>query len=215
MKNVKAILGAAAAVLALAGCDPYESGLNQGAPRLLSASAIDSQFSAAVDPIDVDATNGVAVLNGVDVATPAEDDPTTPADESADRSLDTPNLTVIQLSFSSSLDGRTVQARPPNPAVQGDVGDCTPVNLTITPAAPAGQKWFTCYNPNGPVARWARSVLVYRHAIPDPTDPTDETDVDDLTGATLDPNVSYRITGTLKSDGGVDIPVDVTVNTVL
>lgn len=200
------VLGIALAVAALAGCDPYqEGGSIGGAPRLLRAAA----FHVATESVVAEATDNTVVLDGVDVLTDAiPDDPATPEDDSAPPD---PRLNAIQLQFSSFLDGKSVQAAAP--LADGTPGDCTPVGLTVTPAAPAGSKWFTCYDPASGADDARGSVIVYRHALPTSA-PDDETDIEDLSTAELDPNVTYLITGTVRASGGQEIPVNVTVNTV-
>jgi hypothetical protein len=205
MKTMKAWLGATLAVLALAlgGCDPFEEqGDLGGAPRLIRAGAFDIRH--VTEPTYVDAAdNGVAVLTADVILEAVADDPATPTvDESAPEDL---NQTVIELQFSALLDGASVQRAAPDPVTGGE--DCTPVGLTITPAAPAGQGWFTCYDSTAGASDHRGRIFVFRNA----NGPTD--DPGDFTTATLDPGVAYRIVGSVRAENGTQIPVDVTVNT--
>jgi hypothetical protein len=61
---------------------------------------------------------------------------------------------VINLIFNKQLDGAAIQTTP---------SDCTPAGgwLTVTPSAPAGSTWYSCYSPSAPAANLGGSVIVY------------------------------------------------------
>jgi hypothetical protein len=208
MKTTWAWLAAAVAAVALGGCDPFEEQGNLGGtPRLIRAGAFDMRHVS--DPAYVDAAGdtGVVALTADVITEAVPDDPATPEDESAPEDL---NQTIIELQFSALLDGASVQARSPvDPAGE----DCTPVGLTIAPPAPAGQQWFTCYDSTAASADHRGRIWVFRNQVA-PTPDNPEPDPGDFFAATLDPNVTYTITGSVRSEGGAQIPVNVTVNTV-
>lgn len=60
----------------------------------------------------------------------------------------------VQIVTNGRLNGAAIQQTP---------GDCRPAAgwLTVTPAAPAGQAWYSCYMPSSPASYEGGSIVIY------------------------------------------------------
>ena len=88
---------------------------------------------------------------------PTSPNPLTCGDATIGNSVGFIDQKEIFITFDRQVDGALVQASPT---------DCTPAAgwLTVTPAAPAGFAWYSCYSPSSPKASEGGSVVVYQAA---------------------------------------------------
>jgi hypothetical protein len=112
---------------------------------------------------------------------------------------------VLFVSFNKQLNGFSIQTA---------VDDCQPAGgwLTVSPGAPAGESWWSCYNPSSPTPAEGGQVVIFRSAgaaVASWDDPSFvEGDGDVVT--------SYAVSGTIKDrdgqDAAIDVRLDVTPN---
>ncbi|WP_242338337.1 MULTISPECIES: hypothetical protein [Anaeromyxobacter] len=142
MKNTKWLSLVAVAALAVA-CDPY-SDAKKGSPQIVAVTA--ANLAGGADAVSADRTgeawSSAGTCGGIldkdkAVVNPGQFDATT-----------------IFVTFDRQVDGGLVQT---------SLTDCTPAAgwLTVTPAAPAGSAWYSCYSPSSPSAAEGGSVVVY------------------------------------------------------
>jgi hypothetical protein len=129
--NWLALVMAAAAMTA---CDPYP-GVAGGAARI----------------VDAGVTNHATWHQGTATGTPPTVAWSAVACTTPTGALEAPFITVV---FNRQLDGAGIQT---------GVDDCTPANgwLTVTPPAPAGSTWYSCYSPSAPDKTLGGSVVIY------------------------------------------------------
>lgn len=177
MKNLKWMSLALVAVFAVA-CDPYEDE-KTGTPNIVTV--------MATNPIEgLDAVLGTASGEAWTVAN-------VPCGAVEAGQLDNSLFFIV---LDRQVDGALVQV---------DTADCTPApaSLTITPAAPAGRTWYTCYSPASATPDSGGSIVVFQGA---------EGGLDAWSDAALDPLWLYLPAATYDINGSVaGRTIDVTI----
>lgn len=189
MKTLNKGILAALTVVVMASCDPYAK-VDTGTPVVIGA--IVSQ-GCGVDGCAV-ANEGTESPAGVWTVS------NVPSDCTPAPTIINDMTGVIFVKFNKLLDGFSVQT---------DVDDCTPFNgwLTVTPAAPVGQQWYSCYDPSSPSPDEGATVAIFRA----PASPLAEGwSVAGPIGASATAVTSYRVTGSVSDKQGNPVLIDVT-----
>lgn len=145
MKTINWMSLIAVAALAVA-CDPYTDA-KKGTPNIAAVTAANTADGATAV---VGAPAGAAwTVTGNSCGT---------LQVSATSPILNPgqfDVTAFFITFDRQIDGGLVQT---------SLTDCTPTGgwLTVTPAAPAGFTWYSCYTPSSPQSREGGSVVVYQ-----------------------------------------------------
>jgi hypothetical protein len=188
-------LGALAVAFA-AGCNPY-SKENTGAPSIVAITAADL---AGGTP-----TPGASGANGWTIegipSTCAAGTPTSP-------SQITSAQPVFFVTFNKVMDGRTIETTTTDPVTKQTVTDCTPASswLTVTPAAPEGMAWYSCYTPSSASPDWGGSIVIFRA----PAGGQNGWASFAPTEAQQAANTTYTVKGTVKDMQGHAIAIDFT-----
>jgi hypothetical protein len=190
-KTIRTGMIAALAAVGLVGCGEPWPGENKTSPQIARVIAMDPASLGGFDPtgsVQVNAPDaaGVWQLSGMNYVIPG--DPTATPPEP-----DTPaQASLIVVQANKLLDGASIQVSPT---------DCTPVPgaLTITPAPPAGNTWYTCYNPTSPNTDQGGSVMIYAGS--DANDPG--------TATALPVGTLVTVSGSVKDHQGQPMPVNV------
>ncbi len=146
MKTLTKWMLAALATTAVVGCDPFEEAVG-GPPAVIGAGFTDTTAG--------NCPNGDCIAY---TGTGSGSTWSVPGVKSICSSVVDGQSSVtgfIFVKFNKLLDGGAIQASPP---------DCTPapaLNLTVTPAAPTGQAWYACYNPQAPAPTDGPSIIVF------------------------------------------------------
>jgi hypothetical protein len=202
MKTLNKGILAALTVVAMASCDPYAK-VDTGTPVVIGAMV--SQ-TCSVDGCAVAYEAPAAPVPPATLWTiPAVASDCTPATVGPPATPIINDMTgVIFVKFNKLLDGFSVQT---------DVDDCTPAGdwLTVTPAAPAGQQWYSCYDPSSPSPNEGASVAIFRAATP--TAPATISGWGDVTvpvEASATDATPYHVQGTVFDKQGNAVLIDVT-----
>src|SRR5574342_252850 len=133
------LLGLAATVVV--GCDPFEEAIG-GAPTTIGAG-----FSeGACGELTAYEATGSALTWTITGATAICANTTAGVAEAPG---------FLWAKFNKLLDGGSIQVNPTN---------CTAaaaLSLSVTPAAPATQTWYACYNPQSPVPNEGAAVMIF------------------------------------------------------
>jgi hypothetical protein len=183
------------AVLLAAACDPYTEA--PGGPASI-VSVLTTSGNAGLT-----ATEGVA-SGGAWVVPPPSTDPTVGV--GVPSTCTTADGTLADESIIWVVMNKQI-----NPAsVQATTADCTPAGnwLTVTPAAPAGSAWYSCYIPSAPSASEGGSIAIF--LAPAATPATGQGEAEPLPGA-ANATTAYRVTGNVKDNTGANVPLDATI----
>jgi hypothetical protein len=162
-----------ALALALTACDPYEDE-NRDPPRILHAFT-----SNAVGATEGTEAGGAWTIAGVPGGCAVPDD----------------NQPVVWVTFNKLLNGATIQTDPTS---------CVPAGnwLAVTPAAGAGNAWYTCYSPGSPTESDGGSVVIYQGPA---------AGSDGWADAVALPAGTYTFAGTVQDKQGNAAPINVTM----
>jgi hypothetical protein len=143
MKNTKWLSLVAVAALAVA-CDPY-SDAKKGSPQVVAVTA--ANLADGVDAIPATEASGAWSVAGATCGSVTDENDAVVNDGQFD-------LKTVFITFDRQVDGALVQT---------SLTDCAPAAgwLTVTPVAPAGSAWYSCYSPSSPSAAEGGSVVVY------------------------------------------------------
>jgi len=181
------------AVVALAAaCSPYEDA-DSGPAHILSVLTSSGSYGSVTDGTETAGAWSVAEV-------PSFCDP-------VDGTLSEEN--IIWIILDKQISAASVQTTLPDP-LTGDPGDCTPTGgwLTVTPAAPAGFAWYSCYVPSGPQSSEGGSIVIFLATDAAPASGQDEWD---YVSGVSDDFTSYTLTGSVDSKDGTPVDIDVTV----
>ena len=180
--------------IAATGCDPFEKATG-GTPAAIGAIFTDvgglggSCSVTGCTPYDGTGAGSTWTISGV----------------ASYCSNNTPGLVdvngLISVKFNKLLDGYAIQATP---------SDCTPtaaLNLSVTPAPPAGLAWYACYFPQAPAPTEGSSVVIFMDSATAP--PAGWNQAKGIPGNSS-AVVSYHVTGRVHDKGGASADFDVT-----
>lgn len=203
MKTLNKGILAALTLVAMASCDPYAK-VDTGTPLVIGATASEDcsvdGCATAFEGNDTAAAGFWVVPAVASACTPATaGPPATPIINDA--------TAVFFVRFSKLLDGFSVQTA---------VDDCTPAGnwLTVTPAAPAGETWYACYDPSSPAPYEGSSVAIFRApaaaAGPPVVLPADGWYLTGPVEASATVVTTYHFTGSVSDKQGHTVAIDVT-----
>jgi hypothetical protein len=199
MKTLNRGILAALTVAAMASCDPYAK-VDTGTPVVIGATAsedcgVDGCATAFEAPAPTAPSTAWTISGIASACTPATaGPPATPIINDV--------TSVFFVRFSKLLDGFSVQT---------SAADCTPAGnwLTVTPAAPAGQTWYACYDPSSPSPAEGSSVAIFRA----PTaGGASGWDVANAVEASATVATTYHFAGSVKDKQGHTVAIDVTAD---